>query len=735
MTALTPVADSTSALTSQSHLDKATYDPLLIEADAFDRANHHGTSAAESVSLSTDPAANIAASTAIVDEFAGVVITLTTVGNNQFPQAPTDTTAGRKFFIANASISTHLLPVNGEEIDAEHAINFLWDGTAWARDFAAEAQVANSVVTHAIKGSAGTLTQFTPVYISGFNVASGVIEVEAADNTDSSKMPCVGLVLATGGISNTSNLDGVLIIGDIVNVNTSSFSHGDPLYVGAGSVTATKPTTGDIQRIGQISRVDATNGTASIFSTARVSSLPLDGTMNDLSFANQSLAGSTNKSLVNLIDWNISHGLWTGGGITDDTDGTITVAAGTGSIRDVDAEGETLIMIDWAAEASTPVDLVDGVENYVYVDYNAASPTVIAVTVKKSDETHTFIYLGSVFRNGTTLHINTEVKQLIEDAALHIITRFKATAPFARESGGILSETGTRNIAVTAGAFWEGLNRFTTVAFDSSGADDFSYWYDDGGTGWTEVTAQSQIDNTQYDDGSGALATLANNRYGVHWVFLETDGHIEVLYGQDSYTLAQAENASIPDALPPQFSTHGRILGKVIIQKNAATFTVIESAFERSFEQLAPTDHANLINLQGGTADEYYHLTAAEHAALGGGGFVSTKVATRDLTVASGTQSITGVPFTPTSVSIIAGVTAITGENSSGVSDGINNYCIYANAAALPVLTTSFTIRIQQSGSNFQRATIVLTSDGCDIIWTKSSSPTGTADLILTFHR
>jgi len=43
--------------------------------------------------------------------------------------------------------------------------------------------------------------------------------------------------------------------------------------------------------------------------------------------------------------------------------------------------------------------------------------------------------------------------------------------------------------------------------------DDVTYWYQNGAGEWTEVASQSIIDNLQYDNGTGTLATLANARY------------------------------------------------------------------------------------------------------------------------------------------------------------------------------------------------------------------------------
>lgn len=324
--------------------------------------------------------------------------------------------------------------------------------------------------------------------------------------------------------------------------------------------------------------------------------------------------------------WNTPH-------IANDGDGTITVNSGIGFIKAVDSETTTLYTFDWASEAGANVALVDNSINYLYVEYNTGSPQVVATTTKRTDYS-TNIFLGNVYREGTALHITAESQYHIGDHAGRMIRRMQDLSPFAHKSGAAISETGTRNIAVSAGAFWQGLIEYTTDAFNSSGADNFSYFYRNGVGGWTEVTAQTQVDNLQYDDGTGTLATLGNSKYGVHWIFMGVDGDIYLVYGQGSYTLLDAESAQVPASLPPHFEDHGRIIGRIIIAKSASTFTDITSAFATAFEGAAPSDHADLTGLQGGAADEYYHLTAAEYTALGAAGDVSGPATSTDNAIA-----------------------------------------------------------------------------------------------------
>jgi len=79
----------------------------------------------------TDPAVDAAVTTAKVDVFSGTVVTLTAAGNSQTIGAPTDITAGRKFFVINNDTSNNTLTVNGVALTSGQYAEFRWDGTAW----------------------------------------------------------------------------------------------------------------------------------------------------------------------------------------------------------------------------------------------------------------------------------------------------------------------------------------------------------------------------------------------------------------------------------------------------------------------------------------------------------------------------------------------------------------------------------------------------------------------------
>ncbi len=372
------------------------------------------------------------------------------------------------------------------------------------------------------------------------------------------------------------------------------------------------------------------------------------------------ISGSTFSTVQDLQNIFHSAGWVTGGGITDDADGTITVAAGTGLIRATDGQTVEILYFDWASEAGANVNLPDADTSYVYAEYNAGSPRVVAVTVERTD-VNTNVLLATIYRDGTTLHINDADKFTVGDHAARMIQRLLDTVPYGRKSGGIISETGTRNIAFTAGDFWRGLTEFSTSAFDSSGADNFSYWYKPAGA-WTEVTAQSAIDKTQYNDFGTGLATLSNNKYGVHWVYLGVDDDVDVVYGIGDYTLADAEDAQPPSSVPEHINVAGILAGKIIIKKDDDLFTQLESAFTTTFQGSLATDHGGLAGLADDDHTQYLLADGSRALAgawslgsqdLTGGGVITGS--TLEATGATAADDNAAIGFTATDGIVITG--------------------------------------------------------------------------------
>lgn len=315
------------------------------------------------------------------------------------------------------------------------------------------------------------------------------------------------------------------------------------------------------------------------------------------------LAGSTYDDVQDYIDVYGSRGLISGGEITDNGDGTVNVAAGTAWLRISDTALASLPFVDFGAEAN--LALTDQQVNYIYVDYNAGTPLVLATINFATIANDTRALLAITFRDGNEIHI-TYLDGLGTDIAskinLHLFQRFGIS-----RTNGLIIGSSNRYITLTPGIIWGGLKDSSSAGFDTDpggGADTFTGWHTpDSGGSWNKELAQSEVDNLQYNDITSGLVTLTANRYVVGWVWVDFDGeNLHYQYGQGDYTLNQAVAAQPPAVTPPLITGYCFLVGKVIMQKSAATMEA-QSHFDLSFSGTSPSDHAALSNV---TPDQHH---------------------------------------------------------------------------------------------------------------------------------
>jgi hypothetical protein len=119
--------------------------------------------------------------------------------------------------------------------------------------------IAGNLYIHVKNTSGGSLAAGTTVYPTGSVGGTDRIEVAACDPDNPAKMPGIG-TLETGLANNGEG--NAIVIGELRSFNTSAFSLGAQLYVGAGGApTATKPISGIRQAVCSVARVHATTGT------------------------------------------------------------------------------------------------------------------------------------------------------------------------------------------------------------------------------------------------------------------------------------------------------------------------------------------------------------------------------------------------------------------------------------------------------------------------------------------
>jgi len=343
---------------------------------------------------------------------------------------------------------------------------------------------------------------------------------------------------------------------------------------------------------------DETGSGALVFGTSPALSTPTGIIASDIEMGE--IGTATYDDIQDWSNTTQSAGVVNGFAITDSGSGEVDIAAGQGILKTTDSVIGANVFFDYAG--TTNVALTDNSINWIYIDYNAGTPQAGVTTDWTTLDLHTQVIIGKVYRMSTTVFIQ-ETRQELDDVARRIMQMNYEKDGAIRTSGMVLGETGTRNVTVTAGVFYEAWLRLTTSAIDTSGADTFDVWNSSAST-TADSTGVSQYDNDQYWTGA-ALASLTANRYGTRFFYLDEDGGLHMQYGtSNAVALATAENEAVPT--PPTFlGDFGIYIGRIVIQKSAASSLLITSSFDLVETGQVVTDHGNLAGLADDDHTQY----------------------------------------------------------------------------------------------------------------------------------
>ena len=333
------------------------------------------------------------------------------------------------------------------------------------------------------------------------------------------------------------------------------------------------------------------------------------------------LGGMTHVyTLQELMSHEWSAGIVDGAVLTDNGNGTVSLSEATATIRASTNPHGTLYGAVVAAQVN--IALTDNSMNYLYLAWNAGVPVFQVTTSELAVNGLDLVPAYEIHRQGNVLHY-LDVRNRTIDSIRKTNNLVTGTSRFWHDNGGTVIGANVLAITCTAGIFHRGVEPYAHVAFDTSvagtaNANVFGLWKHVAGV-YTETQNTKVIDTTLYDNGTGPV-TLGNNKFGVTWFYLVNDSPSELhaVMGQAQYaTLADARVASPPAILPTLLSGLSAIIGFVAYEKSNTVFDGVYSSFAPSFIPSVATVHNGLSGLQGGTIGEYYHLTAAEYAALG----------------------------------------------------------------------------------------------------------------------
>jgi hypothetical protein len=400
----------------------------------------------------------------------------------------------------------------------------------------------------------------------------------------------------------------------------------------------------------------------------------------------------------------------------------VQVAAGEGYLRTTNDQQGDLKIIEWSAasgiEIATPAAGFE-TARFIGVEYNSGTPQVTTRTTFNWNW-YTDFPLARVSYDGTTLRI-LNVYAHAEDTANKVRRMLRLTMPFQREeapegTGGLeISEVATRQLAMSAGHVWHGLNEIVVTLVAAGTA--FDTHYRKLGGGFNSTTGVTQYPNLQYDDGSGTLVTMTNNRYACLWVYVDVaDSSLDVMYGRDQYTSAALAQAEAVPTTPDHLTYHGRLIARIIFQKSASSATLIESAWGDGFSAgasvSAPTDATYLLQVTNASLPNAQAMGA---------------LATGDMQVTTTTGVVTSlkanrVAVTNPTVTSDAAAGYSVGSRWINIALGLEYVCVdTTNGAAVWRNVTNISTGWQDDGTVVR---LVTTSDNVNIGGTAASTYT-----------
>jgi len=378
----------------------------------------------------------------------------------------------------------------------------------------------------------------------------------------------------------------LIITGDIYCDDL--FTSASSIHIGSGQITS-------LAGVIQIADLEVTNTV----------SMP-EGSVEASDVNYNEVAGATYSTVQEGMDQLQSSGIISGGIISEDSTSTISVTAGTGLIRTSNSDTAPLVFINWPGKG---LDLAENVDKAIVVKYNGGSPEVFTedpTSVNLND----MIILGEVETVEGALFFSN-IRQRAGDFRAKLLNRMYDDEPVIRagNAGLILGESANfaRRVTMSAGDVWALLDLESIDAIDTGAGDVFIEYWDDGSGGWNYSFPKTRWPMEKYDNGSGNLATLSNNRYNSLWFYLiPSDNSLHMVYGVSNVrSLAEAEAEPAPSDIPTILSEHSALLGRILFQKDVGIAWEVQTSFETTFNFTATTDHSNLTNLDVDTHLQY----------------------------------------------------------------------------------------------------------------------------------
>jgi hypothetical protein len=325
------------------------------------------------------------------------------------------------------------------------------------------------------------------------------------------------------------------------------------------------------------------------------------------------------NNLAHWLDHMWSAGSTNGCAITDNGDGTVTIAAGECLLRATNSYMGTMYM---QPLAQTTLTVPDGVLSFAAITYVAGGPATLSIETDSTlincrNKCHIYRFT----REGNDIHI-VDSRNQNTDANRQARVISHRTKTFVPDNGSAIVSASGMAIKCTAGNWWYAFHEQAQAAFDTTIAGTanenvFRRYHETSTPGVFTKADNVKLLINQYNN-AGTLTNLAGNRYAVMWCYMivATEPHLCIVVGKNSHSsiaLAQAETA--PSVIPASISGTGILIGRFVVGGGAASPVSVESAFTSQFSLSGASDHGSISGL-GDDDHPQYAMSAPLVAAV-----------------------------------------------------------------------------------------------------------------------
>lgn len=296
----------------------------------------------------------------------------------------------------------------------------------------------------------------------------------------------------------------------------------------------------------------------------------------------------------NLVKWKWVEGqLQTGllyGGALSYSGSQIYVNSGSGIIVNYNASAGSEVSpivqyVNWGPITASATYLTSSTQTYVFIDDTATLRQ--QTTWFTPDQYQTAIPLG-VFYHGNRLNITSTSGDVatVYNTSNQAFDFIRAFGPLKLEGCTVTPISASLGFSVGAGIsyilggfYQQDLNNISHYNNSAYPTASVARWYRSGSSGQFIIdnnggSFYTSIDNQRWDNGTGTLATVGNNKWTIQRAFLNPiTGRVAVYYGQKIYdSLADAQSNLVSDPFTEgALTAHNNVfVAYLIVEGNAS---------------------------------------------------------------------------------------------------------------------------------------------------------------------